>query len=83
MINLQKYVDDKNRWRKLFDRPQLSLTSAQDRQTIADHLDCDLSPENLTCAGERPGSCLQARSQFFNRALRELRILDPKAKTYA
>lgn len=83
MINLQKYVDDKNRWQKLFGQPELTLTSHKDRQTIADMLDCDLSPENLCCDGELRGAALQRKSRFLNAALRELKTFDPRVKTYA
>ena len=44
---LQAYVDQKNRWSKIFGGKPLSLAIAADRQKIADCIDSDLSPENL------------------------------------
>ena len=54
--NLEAYVERKNSWGKLFGSKPLSLLNAEDRQKIADSIDADLSPENLTCDGERPAS---------------------------
>ena len=48
LSNLEQYVDRKNVFAKMFGKPGLSLVNAKDRQKIADSLDSDMSPENLT-----------------------------------
>ena len=80
--NLEQYVERKNSWGKLFGSKPLSLLNAEDRQKIADSLDADLSPENLTCDGELPAGQVRARHQFLTRAARELMSIDPSVKFY-
>ena len=53
-MSLQKYVADKNHFNAIFKQPAVSLDTFAGRQKVADMLDSDLSPENLTCDGERP-----------------------------
>ncbi len=80
--NLETYVEMKNSWAKLFQGKQLSLLNAKDRQSIADSIDADLSPENLTCDGELPRSQVQQRYNFLNRCAQELRSIDPNVTFY-
>lgn len=80
--NLEQYVEQKNSWGKLFGSKPLSLLNAQDRLKIADSLDADLSPENLTCDGELPASQVRARHQFLTRCARELMSIDGSVKFY-
>jgi hypothetical protein len=61
MSALTTYLDRKNSFAKLFGQRALSLQVAADRQRIADSIDADLSPENLSCDGELPRSQVQAR----------------------
>jgi hypothetical protein len=56
--------------------------NAKDRQRIAESLDSDLSPENLTCDGEVRGAQLQAKYRFLTRAAEELRSIDPSVTFY-
>jgi hypothetical protein len=77
MQNLQQYVDQKNRWETLFGHPALDLNVAQDRQRIANAIDCDLSPENLSCDGELSIAQIRARYQTLTKAADELKALDP------
>ena len=76
IANLEQYVEHKNAFRKIFGRPALSLLSATDRQEIANCLDADLSPENLTCDGEVRGAALQNKARFLNRCASELVSID-------
>lgn len=80
MKNLQAYVDRKNSWSKLFGSKQLVI--GQDNQAIADSLDCDLSPENISCDGERPASEVRKLYKFYTAAAQELKQLDPTVKFY-
>ena len=82
MSALTAYVDRKNSFAKLFGKKELSLQNASDRQKIADSIDCDLSPENLTCDGELPRSQVHARYKALTAAAFELKRLDPSVKFY-
>ncbi len=79
---LEQYVEQKNRWGRLFGNKPLSLLNAQDRQRIAESIDSELSPENLTCDGELPRSQVQARYRMLTRAAQELRSIDPEVTFY-
>jgi hypothetical protein len=82
IATIEQYVERKNSFAKLFGTKPLSLLNAKDRQTIADSLDSDLSPENLTCDGEVRGAQLQAKYRFLTRAAEELRSIDPSVIFY-
>ena len=82
MSALQKYLDRKNAYGTLFGAKELTLKNASDRQKIADSIDCDLSPENLTCDGELPRSQVHARYKALTKAAFELKQLDPSVKFY-
>jgi len=82
MKALNEYVAQKNSWNKLLGRKLLSLDNATDRQWIADSIDGDLSPENLSCDGELSLTQVQARYTKLTRAARELQKLDPTVKFY-
>lgn len=77
MSALKNYVDRKNIFNKMFNRSMLDLNSATDRQRIAEMIDSDLSPENLTCDGELPRSEVMRRHRELSRAAKELKTLDP------
>lgn len=77
LSNIEAYVERKNAFSKLFGNKELSLLVAADRQRIADSIDADLSPENLTCDGELSRSQVQARHRFLTRAAQELASIDP------
>ena len=79
---LEQYVDGINRWGKLFGNAPLSLLNAKDRQRIADRIDSDLSPENLTCDGELPRSQVQARYKMLTRCAQELQSIDSTVTFY-
>ena len=79
---LENYVDGMNRWGKLFGNKPLSLLNAKDRQRIAERIDADLSPENLTCDGELPRAEVQRRFQMLTRAAQELKSIDPAVTFY-
>jgi hypothetical protein len=79
---IEQYVDQKNQWAGLFGGKRLSLLNKADRQQIADSLDADLSPENLTCDGELPRAEVQKRYNFLTRAAKELKSIDPAVEMY-
>ena len=80
MKNLKSYVEQKNRWNAIFG--SRALVIGQDNQRIADMIDSELSPENLTCDGELSRSQVNARYRQLTTAARELQKLDPSVKFY-
>ncbi len=79
---LELYVERKNSWGALFKQKPLSLLSAEDRQKIAESIDADLSPENLTCDGEVRGAALREKHAYLVRCAEELLSIDPAVKFY-
>jgi len=82
MKALQAYVDQKNKWAALFKGAQMELSTAKGRQRVADALDADLSPENLTCDGELPRAEVARRYKALREAAVQLTALDPTVKMY-
>jgi hypothetical protein len=82
MKSLKAYVERKNKWNAIFGGKPMDLNSALDRQRIADSIDSELSPENLTCDGELSRGQVQARYRQLTAAARELQKLDPAVKFY-
>jgi hypothetical protein len=80
MKSLQKYLDQKNQWNAIFGGKTLVI--GQDNQRIADMIDSDLSPENLTCDGELGRGQVQSRYRQLTAAAAELKKLDPTVKFY-
>ena len=82
MSALQKYIDQKNRWNAIFKGKQYEIQTAEGRQEVANCLDSDLSPENLTCDGELSRSQVVSKQRTLAAAAKELQKLDPKVKFY-
>ena len=82
MQNIKAYVESKNKWNQIFGSKQYDLNNAADRQEIAEAIDCELSPENLTCDGELSRAQVQARYKKLITAARELKQLDPAVTFY-
>ena len=80
MRALQEYVNKKNSWNKLFGTKPMVI--GEDNQRIADALDADMSPENITCDGERPASQVRELYAFYTKVARELRAVDSTVKLY-
>ena len=79
---LEQYVENKNKWRAVFNQKPLSLLNANDRQAIADGIDSEMSPENLTCDGELPRSVVQLKMRNLTRCAEELLSIDPSVTFY-
>jgi len=82
MKELKEYVNQKNSWNAIFNKKGLSLASREDRQRIADMIDSDLSPENLTCDGELTRATVIARHKQLTKVAKQLTALDPTVKFY-
>jgi hypothetical protein len=80
--NIESYVERKNAFAKLFGTRPLSLLNAEDRQTIANSIDADLSPENLTCDGELSRTAVRNRYAFLSRCAQELQSIDSTVTFY-
>jgi len=82
MKELNQYVAQKNSWNAIFKGVQYTLESAAGRQRIADALDADLSPENLTCDGELSRASVVAKKRRLDKVALQLLKLDPTVKMY-
>jgi hypothetical protein len=79
---LEQYVEQKNAWGKIFGSKPLSLLIKEDRQAVANSIDADMSPENLTCDGELPRAEVARRVKFLSRCAEELLSIDPSVTFY-
>jgi len=82
IATIEQYVEQKNRWNAIFKGRQLSLLNKADRQAIANSLDADLSPENLTCDGEIRGQALRQKQAYLFRCAEELLSIDASVTFY-
>jgi len=82
MRNLTAYIDQKNKWNAIFKGEQFEVKTAAGRQRIAQSIDSELSPENLTCDGELPRSQVNARYRQLTAAAKDLIKLDPSTAQY-
>ena len=79
---LEEYVAHRNRIRAIFGEPELSLLGANDRKIIAQFIDGDLSPENLTCDGELPANVVRQKHAYLCRCAQELMSIDNTISFY-
>jgi hypothetical protein len=79
---LEAFVEQENRWSSVFGKPPLSLLNVFDRQRIADRIDSQLSPENLSCDGELSRTETNRRYRNLTRCAEQLLSIDPAVKFY-
>lgn len=82
MKELKAFVDRENQFAAVFGKKPLDLNSAADRQKIADSIDMQLSPENLSCDGELSRAESNRRYRNLTRCAEQLLKLDPSVKFY-
>jgi hypothetical protein len=82
IATIEQYVEQKNKWRAIFNQKPLSLLNGADRQAIANSIDSELSPENLTCDGELRCSQVQQKFRYLTRCAEELITIDPSVTFY-
>ena len=82
MKALRKFIDEKNHWNSFFNGEQYEVDTPAGRQRVANMIDSDLSPENLTCDGELCRAEVQRRYHALTSAARALRQLDPGVTFY-
>ena len=74
MKSLQSFVNKHNSWNDIFGKKPWII--GQDNQKIADDIDNQLEPENLTCDGELSQDQVIARYRELMNAATDLRKLD-------
>ena len=81
-MSLQKFINEQNRMADLFGGKKLDRNnlSEEDKLNLAKSLLSALSPESLTCDGERPRAQVRARSIMLNAAKAELEALGQKVE---
>jgi len=82
MKALQAYIDRKNKWNAMFRGEQFEIQTRAGRQRLADLIDCELSPENLSCDGELSATQTRHRYLELTRVAQQLVQLDPTVKIY-
>lgn len=72
--NLARYVQSKNAWRRLMKEVpfDLNFLTLADKKRLQEHLEGDLSPENLCCDGELQGEDLALKTDYLLAVKREL-----------
>ena len=76
MKALKDYLDRANAFRVLLKHKPYDLNNPQDRDRLADKLEADLSPENLTCDGELDRAEVNSRYQYLSLAQKQLEALE-------
>ena len=77
---LQSYLDQQNLWRTHENKAPLeihTLTVVQ-AQTLMESLECNLSPENLSCDGELSRAQVNARFRLYTGAIQGLNTIFPQ-----
>ena len=86
MKALTAYFDQKNRYASLFRGQRTEalyeVTTAEGRKRVAEMIDSDLSPENLSCDGELPMTQVRARYRALTAAATDLVRIDPTVAQY-
>ncbi len=86
MKALTAYIDQKNRYASLFRGQRTEslyeVTTAAGRKRVAEMIDSDLSPENLSCDGELPMTQVRARYRALTAAATDLVRIDPTMAQY-
>jgi len=79
---LEQYIENKNKWRAIFNEYPLNLRTPASRQAIANMIDAEMSPENLTCDGELSPTAVTRKFRQLTRAAEELLSIDPSVTFY-
>ena len=86
MRALTTFIDNKNRYASLFrgqrTEPVYEVQTAAGRKRVAEMIDSDLSPENLSRDGELPRAEVNRRYRELTAAAKDLVKLDPSVAQY-
>lgn len=78
MKELNEFVARENKWSSMFKGHTLvEIKTAAGRQRVAERIDSQLSPENLSCDGELPRAEVNRRYRYLNKCAAQLMALDP------
>lgn len=80
MKNLTKYAAERNAVRKLMRLSPLDVNSIADLRVLAELVEGDLSPENLTCDGELPRDVVVQRHTYLIAVAKEIKQIDPSIR---
>ena len=76
MTALEKYLDQLNYMRRLFNEPERPMpTNTEECADIFESLRCDLSPENLHCDGEITAAQARKKAKYFRTVWLELEAI--------
>ena len=81
--HLQSYLDKKNFWRVQIDKKApytIDTLTRVEAESLMSSLECDLSPENVSCDGELSRSEVQARMREYLGAMKALGTLFPQVR---
>jgi hypothetical protein len=70
MRALNQYLEQKNRWGVIFGNKP--LTMPEDLIKILNMIDCDMSPENLTCDGEASIQSIRKQKAFLEQVRKDI-----------
>ena len=82
MKALESYIEQKNKWNAMFKGEQFEISTAKGRRRIAQSLDADLSPENLSCDGELSATQTRHRYLELTRVATQWIQLDPSVAQF-
>lgn len=83
MNSLVRFLEQENAYAKVYSKsnvPKYEIDTPEGRQKVADLIDNQLSPENLTCDGELSVGEIRIRYRNLTGAAADLRKLDPTVK---
>lgn len=83
MQELTQYVARANLMRKLFGDLDYDLNNVVHRRQLANDLERDLSPENLSCDGEVRGAALQQKAKYLRLVQKQLALLEEHEMKHA
>jgi hypothetical protein len=78
--NLIKYAAERNAVRKLMRLSPLDVNSIADLRVLAELVEGDLSPENLTCDGELPRDVVVQRHTYLIAVAKQIKQRDPSIR---
>jgi hypothetical protein len=76
MSALTEYLDHCNQIRELVGTRLWDLNNPEDRASLRDRVESDLSPENLTCDGELARSKVDRRYRYLMKVQKQLDFLE-------
>jgi len=83
MEELTEYLDHINQINRFFEKAELDLNDPQHRRYLENHLESDLSPENLTCDGELARSEVNRRYLYLTQVKKQLKALEQHEALHA